>query len=214
MFYSSMIIMDLVLKCQIVEKKPQKYSNSWIRWSLASAPKDVSKLWGFLGLAKFRTKSHRNHGSDEKLMRNDENTAYTWLDEHTAAFDQTKSILTKNLELHLFDPEMPTFLTTDASQLHSLGFALVQSHKGVNEPERLIQCGSWCLLSTQLIPRISLQLTLYPILVPRDFLLRMRWRSSQPLWMQRGIHANYYIEWKEKKAFWIIFNTYVIFFSM
>ena len=107
-------------------------------------PNDISKLRGFLGLANQLISFIPNLAEITGPLRNLlwKDVKYTWLDEHTTAFNETKATLAKNLALHLFDPTMPTYLVTDASRLHGLGFALVQSRNGVKNPERLIQCGS------------------------------------------------------------------------
>ena len=45
------------------------------------------------------------------------------------------------------DPNLPTYLITDASRLHGLGFALLQLE--ATNKFRLIQCGSKSLNDTQ-----------------------------------------------------------------
>ena len=50
--------------------------------------------------------------------------------------------MTQSLELHHFDPKAKTYLVTDASHLHGLGFLLMQSSEGPTKPDRIIQCGS------------------------------------------------------------------------
>ena len=110
-------------------------------------PSNISKLRGFLGLSNqlinFIPDLAALTNPLRQLLRKD--AAFTWLDEHTAAFETIKKTLTKSLSLNHFDPSMPTFLITDASRLNGLGFVLVQSHKGPTTPERVIQCGSRCL---------------------------------------------------------------------
>ena len=114
-------------------------------------PKDISKLRSFLGLANQLASFVPNLAAVTNplhtLLKKD--TAYTWLGEHTMSFNEMKRILTDALELHHFDPTMPTYLVTDASRLNGLGFALIQLRDGPTRPERLIQCGSRCLSSCE-----------------------------------------------------------------
>ena len=56
-----------------------------------------------------------------------------------------KAFMTE-LGLHHFGSDMDTFLVMDASCLNGLGFALIQSRNVPTQPERLIQCGSHCLM--------------------------------------------------------------------
>ena len=43
-------------------------------------------------------------------------------------------MLTDQLLLHHFDPELKTHLVTDASRLNGLGFVLLQSKTGLTNP--------------------------------------------------------------------------------
>ena len=54
---------------------------------------------------------------------------FSWTEEHQAAFDQIKTILLKNLPLHSFHPDYPTYLYTDASH-QCAGAALFQKRPG------------------------------------------------------------------------------------
>ena len=64
---------------------------------------------------------------------------FLWLPEHKREFEQVKDILCAPHRVHYFDPHLPTSLLTDASTLHGLGYALIQTAK---DGHRLIQCGS------------------------------------------------------------------------
>ena len=72
------------------------------------------------------------------LLKKD--TMYKWQPEHTAAYEESKKILTSPLLVHHFDPKLPTELLTDASRLRGLGFLLIQRDKKGHP--RLITCGS------------------------------------------------------------------------
>ena len=107
------------------------------------APKDTTGLRGFLGLAQqlanFVPDLAHVTAPLHKLLCKD--VAWVWLDEHQAAFEQTKSILTGDLVLKSFSPDAAsTELLTDASRLHGIGYALIQTN---NEGKRnLVHCGS------------------------------------------------------------------------
>ena len=79
----------------------------------------------------------KNTGVLQYLLRKD--TAYLWLEEHQAAFEQLKSDLLGALALNHFDPSWDTRLITDASRLHRLGFVLMQLS---GDRTKVIQCGS------------------------------------------------------------------------
>ena len=72
-------------------------------------------------------------------------TAWNWLPELQKAFDKIQEILTSDMVILPFDPNLETILLTDASRLHGMGFALVQIKKG---NMRLIQCVSGSLTPT------------------------------------------------------------------
>ena len=51
---------------------------------------------------------------------------WLWLDNHESSFIEVKKLLTSKMVIHPFDEEASTFLLTDTSRLHTLGFALMQ----------------------------------------------------------------------------------------
>ena len=57
-------------------------------------------------------------------------TIWNWLPKHQAAFEKIKDILTSDMVILPFDPNLDTILLTDASRLHGIGFALIQIKKG------------------------------------------------------------------------------------
>ena len=74
-------------------------------------------------------------------------TAFQWLQDQQREFETIKEILTSELLVKSFDPELNTELLTDASRLHGLGFALVQ--RGKDGRPRLISCGSRSLTGAE-----------------------------------------------------------------
>ena len=78
------------------------------------------------------------------LLKKD--TAFLWLNEHQAAFDQLKANMLSTMSLNHFNPTWDTRLATDASRLHGLGFVLMQ-HQG--NKNAVIQCKSRSLSSAE-----------------------------------------------------------------
>ena len=57
-------------------------------------------------------------------------TTWNWLPEHQATFEKIKDILTSDMVILPFDPNLDKILLTDTSRLHGMGFALIQIKKG------------------------------------------------------------------------------------
>ena len=72
---------------------------------------------------------------------------FIWLEVHGTEFRKLESILTSDLLVKTFDPNLDTMLLTDASCLNRLGCALLQKEK--DNSFRLITCGSCSLNETQ-----------------------------------------------------------------
>ena len=53
-------------------------------------------------------------------------SAWIWLPEHEEEFRLVKELLVSPKIVKPFDPDLPTELLTDASNLYGLGYALVQ----------------------------------------------------------------------------------------
>ena len=92
------------------------------------APTTVTELRSFPGMINQLSTYHpgitRHTGVLQALLK--KNTAFLWMDEHQAAFDQLKTDLLSTLSLNHFNPSWSTLLITDASRLHRLGFVLMQ----------------------------------------------------------------------------------------
>lgn len=113
------------------------------------APKDVTELRSFLGLANqlghFIPDLTHSTKEIRKLLK--KNTTFQWLPVHDDEFQRVKSILTCDLIMQPFDSSLRTELLTDASRLHGLGFCLIQINN--DNTKRLIQCGSCSLTDAQ-----------------------------------------------------------------
>ena len=113
------------------------------------APKDVSELRSFLGLAQqlgsFMPDLSQSTVKLRSLLKM--NTEYIWSPEINEEFLKVKEILTSDMIVKPFDPELDTVLITDASRLNGLGYLLVQ-YDQENHP-RLVQCGSFALTDHQ-----------------------------------------------------------------
>ena len=111
-------------------------------------PQDVTELRSFLGMAQqlgsFLPDLSQATVKMRKLLK--ANTEYIWTPEINEEFQKMKDILTSNLVVKPFDPELETVLVTDASRVHGLGYLLLQ-YEG--QETRLIQCGSFALTDHQ-----------------------------------------------------------------
>ena len=72
--------------------------------------------------------------------------AFLWLDDHQKEFERVKQLLTLDMVVTHFDPDMPVTELTDASRLHGLGYAL--GHY-VDGRFKLVSCGAKSLTPTQ-----------------------------------------------------------------
>ena len=113
-------------------------------------PTNITELRSFLGLVNqlgifIPDLAHVTQDLRGLLKKN---VAYTWLEEHQRAFEETKSLLCSDLLIQPFDVNLKTELLTDASRLFGLGYALIQ-----RDPEHtklhLVQCGSRSLNSAE-----------------------------------------------------------------
>ena len=112
-------------------------------------PTDLTSLRSFLGLANQLGFFIPDLAQATKALRQllQKDVAYIWLEEHQNAFDTVKEMLTSDLLVKPFNPNLPTQLLTDASRLYGLGYALLQ-HEDDGTP-RLIRCNSRSLSATE-----------------------------------------------------------------
>ena len=112
-------------------------------------PTSVTELRSLLGLANqlasFVPDMAHMTASMRQLLK--KNSAWTWLDQHQQEFHNLRHLLTSSLIVHPFDANKHTYLLTDASRLHGLGYALMQP--GNNGNLHLITCGSCSITDTQ-----------------------------------------------------------------
>ena len=80
------------------------------------------------------------------LLKKD--VSFVWLQEHEEAFTKMREILCSKMVVKSFDPQMETYIMTDASRLYGMGYALIQKEAG-SEKLRLVQCGSRSLNETE-----------------------------------------------------------------
>ena len=108
------------------------------------SPKDITSLRGFLGMANQIGHFVPNLAALSDPLRQllKKNVAYQWLPEHEKAFQKMKKVLSKSLSLQHFNPNLKTFLVTDASKLNGLGYVLMQSQSSPTKPNAIIQGGS------------------------------------------------------------------------
>ena len=91
-------------------------------------PKSAKDLRSFLGLAQQLASFVPDLAHMTSMLRPllKKDIAWTWTGDHENSFQLVKSLLTLKTIMHPFDQEADTFLLTDASRLHGLGFALMQ----------------------------------------------------------------------------------------
>ena len=111
-------------------------------------PKDVSGVRSFLGLANQLSGfvPDFSHMSVNLRALTAKKNAFLWLDHHEQEFQTIKKLLTSDMVVCHFDPNLPVTLLTDASRLHGLGYAM--GHY-VDGRFRLVACGSKSLTPTQ-----------------------------------------------------------------
>ncbi|KAG5269277.1 hypothetical protein AALO_G00200210 [Alosa alosa] len=102
----------------------------------APAPKDMAALYSFLRLTSWYSKSLPNYATLvmplRQLLRSNTQAMLQWNDAANQSFMKLKTMLLKSLPLAVFDPNLPTFITTDASD-YGLGAVLTQLHSGKHE---------------------------------------------------------------------------------
>ena len=76
------------------------------------------------------------------------NVPFVWGIDQENAFQQAKTLLTSNMVVKPFDPNMKTILITDASRI-GLGYLLCQTPKSGPEELRLVRCGSRSLVPAE-----------------------------------------------------------------
>ena len=89
-------------------------------------PKDISGVGSFLGLANQLLGFVPDFAPMSVKLREltSKKNAFLWSEDHQKEFEQVKSLLTSNMVVTHFNPDLPVTMLTDASRLHELGFAM------------------------------------------------------------------------------------------
>lgn len=101
----------------------------------APAPTDVGKLRSVLGMTNYYAKFVPNYATVVEPMRRllCKDVSFVWGPEQQEAYDQIKSTIAQRVVLGLFNPNLPTIVTTDASD-YGLGAVLTQVKGGHEVP--------------------------------------------------------------------------------
>ena len=90
-------------------------------------PQDITQLQSFLGainyLAKFIPHLSALHALLQDLLKSD--SEYMWSANHQICFEQIKDAVCKDVTLKCYDPNLPLYIETDASQ-KGIGVVLLQ----------------------------------------------------------------------------------------
>ena len=120
-YLGHMLSADGVRTCKSLTDKVQQ-------WPVPRGVKDVQK---FLGLAQYYSRFVHHYAAISSPLTNllKKGQEWRWGDDERKAFDTLKDALCCDPVLKPFDPRLPTFLETDASQLNvGLGAVLCQVH--------------------------------------------------------------------------------------
>ena len=103
-------------------------------------PKDVTGVRSFLGLANQLSGFVPDfaHMSVNLRALTAKRNVFQWLEEHQEEFDKIKRLLTSDMVVMHFDPNLPVTILTDASHIHGLGYAIGHF---VNGRFRVVACG-------------------------------------------------------------------------
>ena len=110
-------------------------------------PKSPKDLRSFMGLAQQLASFVPDlaHMTSTLITLLKKDITWLWLDDHENSFLEVKKQLASKTVIHPFDEEADTFILTDPSRLHGLGFALMRK----DNQHFLVQCGSCSLTPTQ-----------------------------------------------------------------
>lgn len=114
----------------------------------APPPLDASTLRSFLGLTAWYAKFIPNFAAVVKPMRDvlRANSDFTWTIKAQKSFQKVKELIAQTSALALFDPALPTIVTTDTSD-YSIGGVLTQLHP--DKSERTVAFASRALTATE-----------------------------------------------------------------
>lgn len=113
----------------------------------APPPPDAQTLRSFLGLLSWYNKFIPNFSTVVEPLRAciRQDTEFKWTKEAQCSFETAKQLLVDSPALALFDPDLPTIVSTDASN-YGLGAVLTQMH---GQTERVVAFASRSLSSAE-----------------------------------------------------------------
>ena len=113
-------------------------------------PTNVTEVRSFLGLANQLGSFVPDLAHMSTVIRGllKKDVSFVWLQEHEEAFTKMREILCSKMVVKSFDPQMETYIMTDASRLYGMVYALIQKEAS-SEKLRLVQCGSRSLNETE-----------------------------------------------------------------
>nr|XP_055067930.1 uncharacterized protein K02A2.6-like [Misgurnus anguillicaudatus] len=116
----------------------------------APAPHDMASLRSFLGLTSWYSKFLPDYATEveplREVLRTSTDTNFLWTDKAAQSFATLKTLLSKSPILALFDPRLPTYVSTDASD-YGVGGVLSQLH--ADGTERIVAFASRTLSSAE-----------------------------------------------------------------
>uniref|UniRef100_A0A1I8BLH5 RNA-directed DNA polymerase n=1 Tax=Meloidogyne hapla TaxID=6305 RepID=A0A1I8BLH5_MELHA len=130
----SWVILFLKVVLNQIPEKKKKISD-------LARPKDVKELKSFMGTinyyGRFVSEMHKLRGPLDKLLKKE--VKWEWSKEQEDAFQSVKKVLSSNLLLTHFDPELEIIVTADAS---NYGVGAVISHRFPDGKEKVIEYAS------------------------------------------------------------------------
>ncbi|KAL7079782.1 hypothetical protein ACQ4LE_001691 [Meloidogyne hapla] len=127
-----------------IEPDPEKKK----KISDLARPKDVKELKSFMGTinyyGRFVSEMHKLRGPLDKLLKKE--VKWEWSKEQEDAFQSVKKVLSSDLLLTHFDPELEIIVTADAS---NYGVGAVISHRFPDGKEKVIEYASKSLIAAE-----------------------------------------------------------------
>ena len=111
-------------------------------------PQTVKELQTVLGMFGFYSRFVRGYSTRVEVLRRQlrkDAGPFRWTSEMGDAFNDVREAILSSTALAMFDPALPTFVTTDASDV-GLGAVLSQLH---HDGERVVSCASSTLTAAQ-----------------------------------------------------------------
>ena len=111
-------------------------------------PKGITGVRSFLGLANQLSGFVPDfaHMTVNLCALTAKKNAFLWLQVHQEDFEKVKKLLTSDMVVTHFDPNLPVTVLTDASRLHGFGYAMGHFIDG---KFKVVACGLESLTPTQ-----------------------------------------------------------------